>query len=97
MIKGGVENMTLQEIVSLMMEDGSYFVEKDAEIPKTVQAKNHKKKRIAKKWAKRYGYKIIYETKRAKVMDVTIDNVIEFCLANQLALPNEFLITTQND
>ena len=89
--------MTLQEVVSLMVEDGRYFVEKDAEIPKVVQARTHKKKRINKKWAKRYGYKTIYETKRAKVMDVTIDRVIEFCYEKQLALPDELLITIQND
>ena len=83
--------MTLQEIVSLMIEDGRYFVEKDAEIPKMVQTRRHKKRRVDKKWAKRYGYKTIYETKRSKVMDVTINNVVEFCLEKQIALPNEFL------
>lgn len=83
--------MTLQEVASLMIEDGRYFVEKDVEIPKVVQIKRHKKKRINKKWAKRYGYKTIYETKKSKVMDVTIDNVVEFCLEKQIPLPNEFL------
>ena len=83
--------MTLNEIVSMMVEDGSYFVEKDAEVPKAVQVKTHKKKRINKKWAKRYGYKTIYEIKKAKVMDVTIDNVMEFCISKQIPLPNEFL------
>ena len=89
--------MTLQEVVSLMVEDGRYFVEKDAEIPKVVQVRTHKKKRINKKWAKRYGYKTIYVTKKAKVMDVTIDKVIEFCYEKQLALPDELLNTIQND
>ena len=83
--------MTLQEIASLMVEDGRYFVEKDAEIPTVVQAKTHKKRRINKKWAKKYGYKTIYETKKAKVMDVTIDNVVEFCIEKQIPLPVEFL------
>lgn len=83
--------MTLQEVVSLMIKDGRYFIEKDAEIPKTVQARTHKKKRINKKWAKRYGYKTVYEIKRAKVMDVTIDNVVEFCYEQQIPLPDEFL------
>ena len=83
--------MTLQEIVSLMVKDGRYFIEKDTEIPRTVRAKTQKKRRIDKKWAKRYGYKTIYETKKAKVMDVTIDNVVEFCHEKQLPLPDEFL------
>ena len=83
--------MTLQEIVSLMIEDGRYFVEKDAEIPIMVRVKTHKKRRIDKKWAKRYGYKTIYETKKSKVMDVTMDNIVEFCLEKQIPLPIEFL------
>lgn len=89
--------MTLQEIVPLMMEDGRYFVEKDAEIPKTIQVRTHKKKRINKKWAKRYGYKTVYETKRAKVMDVTIDNVLAFCYEKQLAVPDELLSLINNE
>ena len=89
--------MTLQEVVSLMVKDGRYFVSKDAEIPKMIQARTHKKRRINKKWAKRYGYKTVYETRKAKVMDVTIDKVIEFCYENKLALPNELLNTIQND
>ena len=83
--------MKLQEVVSMMMEDGRYFVEMDAEVPKVVQIKTHKKKRINKKWAKRYGYKTVYETKKAKVMDVTIDNVVEFCRDKEIPLPDEFL------
>ncbi len=83
--------MTLQEIVSLMVEDGRYFVEQYVEIPKMVRVRTHKKRRIDKKWEKRYGYKTIYETKKAKSMDVTIDNVVEFCLEKQIPLPNEFL------
>ena len=84
--------MTLQDIVSLMAEDGRYFVEQDVVIPvATSQVKTHKKRRINKKWAKRYGYETIWETKKAKVMDVTIDNVVEFCLEKNIALPDEFL------
>lgn len=88
--------MKFQEIVQLMIEDGRYFVEKDAEIPKTVQTRKHKKRRINKKWAKKYGYKTVYETKRAKVMDVTIENIVEFCAEKRLPLPEE-LLTQQND
>lgn len=87
--------MTLREIVGMMIEDGRYFVEKYAEIPKIVQVRKHKKKRINKKWAKRYGYKTIYETKKAKAMDVTIDKIIDFCYEKQLALPEELLNTIQ--
>lgn len=88
--------MTIQELIPLMIEDGRYFVEKDAEIPKVVQVRKHKKWRINKKWTKRYGYKTVYETKRAKVMDVTIENIVEFCIEKGLPLPEE-LLTQQND
>lgn len=83
--------MTLQEVVQLMIQDGRYFVERDVEIPKQVQVRKHKKRRINKKWAKRYGYKIEYVTKKSKVMDVTINNVVEFCIEKQIPLPEEFL------
>lgn len=32
--------------------------------PRRVQARRHKKKRVNKKWAKRYGYKTVYEDVR---------------------------------
>lgn len=32
--------------------------------PRRIQARHHKKKRINKKWAKRYGYKTVYEDVR---------------------------------
>lgn len=89
--------MTLQEIAVLMMEDGRYFVERYAEIPKLVQAKTHKRWRVNKKWAKRFGFKTVYETKRVKAMDVTVENVIEFCYEKQFPLPDELLNTIQND
>lgn len=38
--------------------------------PITVQVKRHRRKRINKKWAKRYGYKIVF--KRSRLVDCTI-------------------------
>lgn len=87
--------MIIQELVPLMIEDGRYFVEREAEIPKVVQARTHKKQRINKKWAKKYGYKTVYEVKKSKVMDVTLDNIIEFCSEKGLPLPDEFLTQTK--
>lgn len=89
--------MTLQEIAQEMIKDvDKYATVKEVEIPKMVQARTHKKWRINKKWKKRFGMKIIYIKKMAKVADITIDNVIEFCREHNLPLPEEFL-TTQND
>ena len=40
-------------------------------LPERVQIRRHKKKRINKKWAKRYGYKTIY--KNVQLTDVHFD------------------------
>jgi hypothetical protein len=90
MIGGNI--MTLQEIAELMLKDvDRYATVREVEVPKLVQARTHKKKRINKKWAKRYGMKLIYEKKMAKVADITIDDVLEFCSEQGLPLPDEFL------
>lgn len=88
----GGDYMTLQEIAEMMLEEvDRYAVSKEVDVPKMVQARTHKKKRINKKWAKRYGMKVVYEKKAAKVADITLDNVIEFCQEKGLPLPIEFL------
>lgn len=88
--------MTLQEIAAKMMEEIDRFsVIEEVEIPKTVQIRTHKKWRINKKWKKRYGTKIVFEKKRARVANITIDNVIEFCHEKGLPLPDEFLNNTK--
>lgn len=91
--------MTLQEIAQEMLKDiDKYTTLKEVEVPKLIQARTHKKRRINKKWAKRYGMKVIYEKKMAKVADITLDNVIEFCAEKGLPLPDEILRNTkQND
>ena len=53
----GVDNMTLQEIAMEMLKEvDRYTTVKEVEIPKLVQARTHKKKRINKKWKKRYRF-----------------------------------------
>lgn len=89
--------MTLQEIAEMMLKEvDRYAVGKEVEVPKMVQARTHKKWRVNKKWAKRYGMKMIYEKKMAKVADITLDDVIEFCQEKSIPLPVEML-TQQND
>ena len=89
-------NITMQELIPMLIEDGRYFVEGETEVPKFVQARTHKKWRINKKWKKRFGMKMTYERKMAKVADITLENVLEFCQEKGLPLPEEFL-TMQND
>ena len=91
--------MTLQEIAAEMMKEIDRFsVVKEVEIPTLVQARTHKKWRINKKWKKRYGMKLVHIKKRARVADITVDNIIEFCHEKGLPLPEEFFdMTTQNN
>jgi hypothetical protein len=84
--------MTLQDIAQEMLKEiDKYAVIKETQVPKFMQVRTHKKWRVNKKWKNRYGMKVIYETKRAKVLDVTIDTVIEFCKEKGLPLPEEFI------
>jgi hypothetical protein len=88
--------MTLEEIAQEMLQDiDRYAVHKEVEVPKLVQARTHKQWRINKKWAKRYGTKVVYEKKMARVADITINDVIEFCAEKGLPLPEELLNTTE--
>lgn len=89
--------MTLQEIAEMMLNEvDRYAVRKEVDVPKMVQARTHKKWRINKKWKKRFGMKMVYERKMAKVADITLENVMDFCQEKGLPLPIEFL-TAQND
>lgn len=84
--------MTLQEIAQEMLKEvDRYATVKEVEVPKLVQVRTHKKWRINKKWKKRFGMKTIYEKKMAKVADITVENVLEFCQEKGLPLPNEIL------
>ena len=89
--------MTLQEIATEMLKEvDRYAVSKEVDVPKMVQARTHKKWRVNKKWKKRFGMKMVYERKMAKVADITLENVLEFCQEKGFPLPDEFL-TLQND
>ena len=90
--------MTLQEIAQEMLKEiDRYTVTKEVDVPKLVQARTHKKRRINKKWAKRYGTKVVYKKKMAKVADITVNDCIEFCREKGLPLPDELLCTIHND
>lgn len=85
--------MTLQEIAEMMLQEvDRYAVSKEVDVPKMVQVRTHKKYKVNKKWAKRYGMKVVYEKKMAKVADITLENVLEFCHEKNLPLPVEFLM-----
>lgn len=83
--------MTMQEVVNeLMKHANEYAVESVEQIPVgTKQKRVHHQRRINKKWAKRYGYETVYNTKKCKKIDVTTDLIIEFCYKYGYPLPDE--------
>ena len=89
--------MTLQEIAQEMLKEvDRYATTKEVQVPKLVQARTHKKKRINKKWKKRYGMKVVYVTKKARVADITVENVLEFCQKKGFPVPIELLSNINN-
>ena len=83
--------MTLQEIAQEMLKDVERYAKvQEVEIPKLVQVRTHKKHRVDKKWKKRYGMKAVYIKQKAKVADITVSDVIEFCIEKGLPMPDEF-------
>ena len=83
--------MTLQEIASEMLKDiNRYAKTQEVDIPQVVQVRTHKKVRVNKKWNKRYGMKVVYKKQKAKVADITVNDVINFCIENNLPMPEEF-------
>ena len=83
--------MTLQEISQEMLKDiNRYAKVREVDVPQLVQARKHKKHRVNKKWQKRYGMKVIYAKQMAKVADITVNDVIEFCIEKGLPMPDEF-------
>jgi dGTP triphosphohydrolase len=83
--------MTMQEITQeLMKHINEYAVESIEKIPVgTKQRKTHRKHRINKKWAKRYGYETVYEEKKCKKIEVTTELIVEFCFKYGYPLPDE--------
>ena len=83
--------MTLQEIAQEMLKDVERYAKvREVDVPKLIQARTHKKHRINKKWKKRYGMKVVYKKQMAKVADITVNDVIEFCIEKGLPMPEEF-------
>ena len=67
-----------------------YTTVQEVDIPQLVQARKHKKVRVNKKWKNRYGMKVAYKKQKAQVADITVNDVINFCIENNLPMPEEF-------
>lgn len=77
---GGVDLSNRDDITSYTLT---------GKLPRRVQARRHKKKRINKKWAKRYGYKVVYEDVR--VTDVHFNRNAE-CYEWAIGAKSDWLI-----
>ena len=85
--------MKMNDLVQLLMQHADeYSVESVEKIPIGVEpVKKHHKRRIQKKWIKRYGMKTIYEEKKCKKISVTPGMIVDFCNKYNLPLPDEML------
>ena len=83
----------MEDISKLLLEHvDEYAIESMEKILiGTEPVRKHNKKRIQKKWVKRYGIKPVYETKKCKKIDVTYELIVEFCKKYNLPLPDEML------
>lgn len=90
--------MNLQEVAQEMLKEiDKYTIVKEVEVPKVVQARTHKKWKVNKKWKKRFGMKVVYEKKMARVADITIENILDFCSEKGLPVPAEIMSMMQNN
>ena len=82
--------MTLSEIAQEILKDANHYaVVREENVPTLVQARTHKKKRINKKYKKKYGMKVAYVKRTAKVIDVTYEMIVDFCREKNIPLPEE--------
>lgn len=65
-------------IESIQNEINVKAIDVDLLIPKTVQARKHKKKRINKKWLKRYGYKTVMVRSKGWRIGNSHDGMVSF-------------------
>jgi hypothetical protein len=80
------------------MKHEEYFVESYEELIVGMKPRRtNKKRRIQKKWLKRYGQKPITEIKKCRKLDVTLDIILDFCSQYNYPLPDEMLNVIQSD
>lgn len=90
--------MTINEIIQEIMKHADkYAVESYEMIPtnKTIPVRKNNKKRIQKKWIKKYGMMPEYERKKCKKIDVTPKLIIDFCIENNYPLPSDLCETIE--
>lgn len=69
--------LLFKELVGLASCDNDVSYTLTGKMPKQVPVRHHKKKRINKKWIKRYGYKTVY--RKARIDNVHFDSDSDDC------------------
>lgn len=73
------EPMDTEKFYKTIGYDPSNLPDKyDIQFQKFVQARKHKKRRINKKWLKRYGYKVVLVDAKGWKMKMNTDGTVEF-------------------
>lgn len=84
--------MTTQELVQEMLKYAEELAVESIELLPTgavEPARKHKKKRIQKKWIKRYGMKPVFKKRKCKRIDFTADMFIDFCKKYNYPIPSD--------
>ena len=87
--------MTLDELTQEMMKHSDELAVESYEpvmTGKYIPVKRHKKKRVQKKWNKRYGVKPETVMKKCKRIDVSAQTIIDFCIAHNYPMPSDFTL-----
>lgn len=86
--------MTMDELIRGLMEHANeYATEGYEQIPVGIEPRRkHKKKRVQKKWIKRYGMKQVYTTQKCRKIDVTLDMIMQYCRDYNMPIPDEILV-----
>lgn len=90
--------MTTSELIQeLMKHSDEYAVESYEYIPtgKYEPIRRHKKKRVAKKWLKKYGTKPVLKKRKCKRIDVSLSMLINFCRDYNLPLPSDLTVMVE--
>lgn len=92
--------MTTQELVQEMLKYADELAVESVELLPTgavEPARKHKKKRIQKKWIKRYGMKPVFKKRKCKRIDFTTDMFIDFCKKYNYPIPSDFSFAFSED
>lgn len=92
--------MTTQELIQEMIKCSDELAVESVEwVPtgKFEPIRKNKKKRVQKKWAKKYGMKPVFKKKKCKRIDFTVELFIEFCQKHNLPIPSDFELTFSYD